>query len=133
MGNYSLLRFKGVVKKEYRESMNRVIGTTARWEDTKIVFLQNFVEEVSTDAILLGGYGYEWNKLNGEWTFEVELKIPVEFFGIIPLLMDSVDKCEVWDDEEYWDIYALKNGVVVKEETKYMEWEEFLELCEKYI
>jgi hypothetical protein len=37
---YSLLRFKGIIKKEYRESMNRVIGSTARWEDTKIDFFE---------------------------------------------------------------------------------------------
>jgi hypothetical protein len=47
----------------------------------KLIF-SKFCRSISTDAILLGGYGYEWNKLSGEWAFEAELKNPVGFFEV---------------------------------------------------
>ena len=119
MSLYESLRFKGIVKKEYREIFEP-IALEGRWEESKEPGLRDFGDypEAYRFPMSLPSMVERWekepwqtsyNKQTGEWIFEAEVnarKISVYDFlyDIVLFYMESAEHIETWDEEwEYHD------------------------------
>lgn len=146
MGMYTGLRFKGIVKPEYRE-MIKEINDGADWSDfaEKFPFLTNYASLDRAEFIPRGSLAYmpdSWEEgkfpnqeatdgfernidlKTGYWTFQCSLKnynqeIQQFFSEVLLEIIDSVDHIEYYYEE--WarsKFYELKDGKIVNSDRK---------------
>lgn len=146
MGMYTGLRFKGVVKKEYREMMDE-IHQGVEWSDfvEAFPFLNEYAKQDRAEFIPRGVLCYmpnDWEKgkfpnqvatdgfersinlTTGVWTFQCSLKnyndeIEQFFEEVLPHLLESAQHIEYRYEE--WDesvFYVFENGKIVEKLNK---------------
>lgn len=150
MGMYTGLRFKGVVKKEFREKL-KDIALNGEWETSEDEILSKFAEIERAGFIPCGaltympgnwqkgpydeygdgaateGFERSYDKETGIWTFQCSLKnyegTIQEFFNIVPYFIESVEHAEVYYEESaYSTKYELKDGVMVDTDNKFIQY-----------
>lgn len=117
MSRYEEIRFRGIVKKEYRDSFTS-IALEGKWTESEVKELRDF-GKVNHNAYRIPLSDYEgkyavkrwnseswektYNKETGEWQFRIGVNehdnpsMLLEWEDkIIPFLMESVDHYEVW-------------------------------------
>lgn len=115
MGNYTQLEFSGTVKKEYSEAIDKLMtyvypeyfsegAESMPWKSTGVDFMMEFANVSRATFIPYGAdkNNREWNKETGKWFFITALKNYAgtyeAFFEIVPLFMETVEKCITTDD-----------------------------------
>ena len=115
MGMYTGLRFKGVVKKEFRESFED-IALEGMWEESSDEKFLEFSRDDRASFIPCGGLCYmpntwhdddkierEYDKNTGYWQFQCSLKnygdTIENFLKLVPYFIESVEYCEVFYEE----------------------------------
>ena len=144
MGMYTGLRFKGVVKKQFREEFES-IALSGYWEDAKDKKISNFANYSRASFIPCGALTYmpdEWedgdgkaadgfertyNKENGVWTFQCSLNNSENtiggFFALLPYFIESVEHCEVFYEEWiYSEKYELIENAIVLTNGQYIKY-----------
>jgi len=144
MGMYTGLRFKGVVKKQFREEFAH-IALMGCWEDSKDEKINNFSNTSRASFIPCGALCYmpeEWedeeenptdgfertyNKEDGLWTFQCSLKnyddTIEEFLALAPYFIESVEHCEVFYEEwSYSEKYELVGNTIVLTNNKFIKY-----------
>lgn len=133
-------RFKGIVKKEFRDIFEP-IALEGKWNESPDEFLNSFGSNWSARKIPMAhsGYAKRWrkdpwqrsyNKETGEWKFEADFNFssfPFEWWEphIIPYCMESVSHYEKWEevwadawdgdpDREYTRLLKFENGKYIK-------------------
>ncbi|MEM5592822.1 hypothetical protein AAHH67_15635 [Niallia circulans] len=146
MGMYTGLRFKGIVKPEYRE-MIKEINDGADWNDftEKFPFLTDYANQDRAEFIPRGSLAYmpdTWeegefpdqmstdgfersiNLETGYWTFQCSLKNynqEIEQFinEVLPKIIDSAEHIEYFYEEWARSIfYELKDEKIVDSDRK---------------
>lgn len=129
---YTGLRFKGIVKKQFREEF-KTFASTRKWENAIDKRLKDFAK-VSGASLIFSNIliympeywqdfeGNATNKFNrtyddktGYWAFQCSLvnddKIYGNLFDLIPYFIESIKHCEVHEEGAvYSQIYELING-----------------------
>lgn len=147
MGAYTGLRFKGIVKKQFREEFVS-IALSGCWKDAKDKKINNFANYSRSSFIPCGALYYmpdeweEWedgnkkatdgfertyNKENGVWTFQCSLKdyenTIEEFLALVPYFIESVEHCEVFYDEWIYSVkYELIENAIVLTNSKFIKY-----------
>jgi len=150
MGMYTGLRFKGVVKPEYRAAMVD-IATSGDWENSNVKEFAEFGNRFERAIFIPRGalsyaplawyddeYDTNYDVESGMWTFDCSLKNyggEVEaFFELIPLFVESVEYLEkLYEEWNAGELYKLFNGKLFmcghityywnSEEIVYIDWE----------
>jgi len=136
MGIYTTLTFEGIVKKEYREAINKlttyqepdglsrdyVFDTSEKWTSTGVDFMIRFASVSWADFIPNGDV--TWNKETGFWKFETKIKnyenTYEKFFEIVPLFMASLTTCVLQcEGQACRSVHALSGGKVIHTGTIY--------------
>lgn len=135
MGMYTGLRFRGIVKPEFIESIAKIHSYEAEWSDLEDETLRDFGRLSRAGFIPHGslsympsswidvfgrstdGFAKEFDKETGYWTFQCSLKNYSgeidEFIEILPHFMSEVEHCEKFYEEWDWsELYALVDGGV---------------------
>lgn len=145
MGMYTTLVFKGFVKEEFRESIDKVVNykydtikvytdeeneLSEKWESTYVDFMMEFAKFPSADSIPSRN-NMIWNKETGAWNFTTKLKNYDNtfdaFFNIVPLFMESIEICKtLYEEVDYYKVYELKEHrlIYVRSEDKFPELED---------
>lgn len=138
MGMYTGFRFKGIIKKEYREDIKKAINDIkGAWGNCEHEELKKFDEIDRSFFIPFGGLCYMpncweeseseeatdgfkryFNETTGLLCFQCSLKnyeSTIEYFikNIVPIVCDKLIHCEKLYEE--WDVsnlYELKDGTV---------------------
>lgn len=149
MGMYTGLRFKGTVKKEFRDKF-KDIAMYGNWEESDDIVFRTFGENYRAPFIPRGALCYmpeEWeiesidgkyridadgfnrtyDKENGRWTFQCSLKnydhTIEDFLNMIPYFVEDVEHAEVlyeeWDCSEKWE---LIDGKMVMTDDKFVKY-----------
>lgn len=143
MGMYTGLRFKGTVKKEFRDTFED-IALNGSWEDSddrefwmfgsnnwrasfipcgSLCYMPNSWEKYENDeywnGIATDGFGRTYNKETGYWTFQCSLKnyedTIEEFLELLPYFIESVEHVEVFYEEwDYSTKYELVGGKMIE-------------------
>ena len=147
MGDYTGLRFKGIIKKQFREEFAS-IALNGCWEDAKDKKINNFANCSRASFIPCGALNYmpdEWekwedenrkatdgfertyNKENGVWTFQCSLKdyenTIEEFLALVPYFIESIEHCEVFYEEWiYSEKYELIENAIVLTNSQYIKY-----------
>lgn len=142
MSLYTAIRFRGIVKPEFRDIFEP-IALHGKWKESPDDVLRDFGEcnrsasyIPCASACIIDRWQKEpwktgYSKETGEWVFEVDINtysLPVCDFEdeIIPYLMESVEHYEVWHElwtedknytEEYTALEKFENG-----EMKLLGW-----------
>ena len=153
MGMYTGLRFKGIVKEEFRNEFED-IALEGNWEESNNdVFRQfgsvsraNFIpcgalaympdkwEEAPFDKYYIGtptdGFERTYDKNSGRWTFQCSLKnynSTIEsFFDIVPYFIEEIEHAEVFYEEWSHSIkLELVNGEMVITDKKFIEYNKY--------
>ena len=134
MGMYTGLRFKGIVKPEYRKGFEE-IGEFGEWGESKHRLFRNFSYNAGFRSTFIpcGQLCYmpsEWDETNefnrfyhektGKWIFQCSLKNyegEIDYFlGMIPEFIEQLDHCEVryeeWEESKF---YKLVDGQLKEE------------------
>ena len=131
MGMYTTLKFSGIVKKEYRETIDKVINyeesdnsnskESKKWKASGVDFMMQFAKFPRADYIPNGGDDFVWDKNTGVWDFTTEVNnynICFQFISIAPLFMDTVSLCKLrYEEFPNWDTYHLQNDAMVLDES----------------
>jgi hypothetical protein len=146
MGMYTGLRFKGVVKQEFREMIDE-INQGAEWSEftEQYPFLKEYAKQDRAEFIPRGALSYmpnEWevgkfpsqtpadgfdnsiNMENGYWSFQCSLKNyngEIQHFlkEVLPEIIDSSDHIEYYYEE--WarsKFYELKDGKIIESDRE---------------
>ena len=144
MGMYTGLRFKGVVKKQFREEFEP-IALKGCWEEAKDKKINNFANTSRASFIPCGALAYmpeEWedteekptdgfertyNKESGVWTFQCSLKNyddTIEIFlTLAPYFIERVEHCEVFYEEWiYSKKYELIGNTIVLTNSEFIKY-----------
>ena len=132
MGMYTGLIFKGIIKKELRESFND-IAEYGKWEESNDKILYGFSKISRYRDIPCGALCYmpeSWDKdvnlkkkrydiKTGFWGFKCSLKnydyTIEEFFKIIPYFTEYLIHLEyLYEDWEESKYYKLENGKIIE-------------------
>lgn len=129
MGMYTGLRFKGIVKEEFRKDFT-AIAMNGEWGDSKDKRLAGFGDVSRASFIPCGALAYmpdSWDDKDkieksydvktGYWTFQCSLKNYEDtielFFALAPYFMESIEYCEVYYEEWTFSVkYELINGIM---------------------
>lgn len=140
MGMYTGLRFKGVVKKEFRNNFGS-IALNGDWKNSPYWEFSNFGNLFRSSFIPCGmlcympeewdkpnEFGIKYNKNTGYWTFQCSLKNyehEIEkFFDLVPYFIESVEVAEYFYEEDEWSqLYGLVDGKMVEINNKYIKYE----------
>ena len=135
MGMYTGLRFKGVVKEEFRAKFED-IALEGSWEDSDDEKFIEFSKDFRSSFIPCGMLAYmPWDEddkeftrtydaKTGRWTFQCSLKNyndTIEaFLDMVPYFIESVEFCEVLYEEWAWSTkYELIGSVMIETENKF--------------
>lgn len=153
MGMYTGLRFKGIVKEEFRSEFEN-IALSGDWiESNNYVFRQFgnnsravFIpcgalsympdewEEAPYDKFRNGvptdGFDRTYNKETGRWTFQCSLKnyndTIEEFMEIVPYFIEEVEHAEVFYEEWQYSIkLELVDGKMKVTNDKFIEYNKY--------
>lgn len=140
MSVYSSIRFKGIVKKEYRSTF-KDIALNGKWEIYAFQPFLNYIENDRYSRIPCGfigcvpkswedeygnatdGFETQWNEDTGYWAFQCSLNkgddVIDDFIDILPELMETIEHCEVmcelWTNSVFYDIN--KYGAIILDKT----------------
>ena len=134
MGMYTGLRFKGTVKKEFRDKFED-IAMHGNWAESDDYMFHAFSDNSRASFIPRGalcympeeweiesidgryridadGFGRTYDKESGRWTFQCSLKnyerTIEEFLDMVPYFVEDVEHAEVfyeeWDYSEKWEL-----------------------------
>lgn len=150
MGMYTGLRFKGIVKKEFRDEFEN-IALLGEWENSNNNVLKRFgnVSRASFipcgalaympdcwekapynkygDGVPTDGFDRTYDKATGRWTFQCSLKnyedTIEEFLKIVPYFIETVEHVEVYYEEwSHSTKYELVNGAMIETDNKFIEY-----------
>ena len=153
MGMYTGLRFKGVVKKEFRNNFEN-IAMNGAWEDSNDEVFKGFSKISRASFIPCGALSYmpdEWetepfdeyrngkptdgfdrtyNRETGRWTFQCSLKnyndTIENFLEIVPYFIEEVEHAEVFYEEwRYSERYELVDGKMLMTDDKFIEYNKY--------
>ena len=150
MGMYTGLRFKGIVKEEFRDSFED-IAMYGKWSESNDPMFLLFNEDYRAPFIPCGWLAYmpeEWqiesidwkytidtdgfnrtyNKDTGRWTFQCSLKnyehTIEKFLDMVPYFVESVEHVEVYYEEWRWsEKWELINGKMVMVNDKFVDYD----------
>lgn len=125
MGMYTSLKFKGIVKPEYRETiavfMQSLSLDANPWYATGVDFMQEFGHDYRSIFIPFGSDpdAREFDILTGAWEFDTELKnydnTIEKFFEIVPKMMETVSECVThYEGDDYIRSHELKEDRIVE-------------------
>lgn len=146
MGMYTGLRFKGIVKEEFRNEFEN-IALSGDWEESENEVFKEFGNVSRASFIPCGALAYmpyEWetspsdgfdrtyNKETGRWTFQCSLKnyndTIEEFFKIVPYFIQEIEHAEVFYEEWSHSVkLELINGKMVMTDEKFIEYNKYSE------
>lgn len=151
MGTYTGIRFKGYVKKEFRNDFEK-IALNGDWELSEDDVLNSFsnISRASfipcgclsympdewgqepydnyKDEIPTDGFERTWDKETGYWTFQCSLKnhnnTIEKWFEILPYFIEKINHFEVYYEEwEYSKKYDLVNEKIKLVNDKFKKYE----------
>lgn len=140
MGMYTGIRFKGIVKPEYRIGFE-CIAMEGDWENSSVPEFREFGEMGRSSFIPCGCLAYmpdEWDddeefersydKESGRWVFQCSLKnyeLEIEtFFCILPMFMESIEHLEYYYEEMICSQkYELIDGKVVMTNDQFIKYD----------
>ena len=134
MGDYTHLRMKATVKKEFIDIFGE-IALDGEWSNSSDEIFKEFgryprnfmipcgMSEYIVDSwidnsgVAKDGFGRSYNYSTGYWTFLCSLKNQADtiekFFEIVPYFIENIECAEsLFEYDEYSKIYELKNGVI---------------------
>lgn len=134
MGDYTGLRFKGILKKKFREDFE-IIALEGEWSEHVDTVIQKFSEVERSFLIPCGVSSYfpnEWidkndkatdgfetsyNKETGYWIFQCSLKnyknTIQEFFSILPYFIEKIEYLEYYyEEDDFSKQYSLIDGKI---------------------
>lgn len=138
MGMYTGLRFKGIIKPEYRTIIKGIHNDNLTWEESGLI--DDFIYDGRADFIPYGALCYmpkswkyddyiphEFNEETGYWSFQCSLKnydnTIEKFLDMIGDMVDSVEFCEYYYEEwDYSSKYELKHGTMIKTDDEFIEY-----------
>lgn len=152
MGMYTGLRFKGIVKKEFRKEFED-IALDGDWKESNDNVFKEFGNVSRASFIPCGALAYmpdEWetapyneygdgvptdgfdrtyDEETGRWTFQCSLKnyndTIEEFLKIVPYFIEEVEHAEVYYEEwRYSERYDLIDGTMLMTDDKFVEYRE---------
>lgn len=155
MGMYTGLRFKGTIKKEFRNEFED-IALSGDWEESNNEVFKGFGGVSRARFIPCGALAYmpdEWetepydkyhngtptdgfdrtyDKESGRWTFQCSLKnyenTIEEFLSIVPYFIEEVEHAEVYYEEwRYSKRYKLINGEMLMTDDKFVDYDKYNE------
>lgn len=155
MGMYTGLRFKGIVKEEFRNEFEN-IALSGDWEESENKVFKEFGNVSRASFIPCGALAYmpdEWetapyneygdgvptdgfdrtyDKETGRWTFQCSLKnynnTIEEFFNIVPYFIEEIEHAEVFYEEWRYSIkIELIDGKIVEADDKFIEYNKYSE------
>ena len=148
---YTGLRFKGIVKKQFRADF-KPVAMAGEWNSNPDERLLSFGKNSRSGFIPCGGLAYmprqwetkpydygcgaatdgfdrTWNEDTGYWTFQCSLKEHKTidaFLKLLPYFIESVQHCEVfyeqWDWSEKWE---LINDQMVMTDDKFIKYNDY--------
>lgn len=148
MGMYTGLRFKGYIKKEFRDTFEN-IALHGDWESSSDIRLASFGDNARASFIPCGilcympdewevnpydydsqatdGFDRTYNKETGYWTFQCSLKnyeLEIEeFLNLMPYFIESVEWCEYYYEEwAYSSKYELIDNTMTCTDTKFIKY-----------
>jgi hypothetical protein len=139
MGMYTGLRFKGIVKKEFRKDF-KDIAMNGEWGNSKDIRFADFGKVSRASFIPCGALAYmpnEWentdgfertyNEESGFWSFQCSLKnyndTIEEFLALVPYFIESVEHCEVFYEEWiYSEKYEMVGNIIVLTNDKFIQY-----------
>lgn len=150
MGMYTGLRFKGIVKEEFRKGFE-IIALNGDWESHNNPRLKQFGEVDRASFIPCGSLAYmpdEWeegeypdevatdgfnrtyDEDTGYWAFQCSLKNysnTIEmFFKLLPYFIESIEHCEYFYEEFDWSWkYELIDGEVRKTSSEFIQYNDY--------
>lgn len=140
MGMYTGLRFKGIIKNEYREDVKKAItDIEGAWGNCEHEELKKFDKvdrsfcipfgglsympdcwEESENENATNGFGRYFNETTGLLCFQCSLKNyedTIEYFieKVIPVICEKLIHCEVlYEEWEVSELYEFKEGIVTQ-------------------
>ena len=148
MGTYTGLRFKGIVKKEFRKDFAD-IALNGNWKSSTDEYFQDFATDDRASTIpcasidipaewatymndkqrILDGFDKTYNEETGYWTFACGVKdynnTIEKFLALVPYFIESVECCEILDDlSTYSEKYELINNQMVLTEEHYIKYKD---------
>lgn len=153
MGMYTGLRFKGIVKEEFRNEFED-IALDGNWEESDNDMFKKFGSVSRASFIPCGALAYmpdEWeeepfdeyyngtptdgfdrtyDKETGRWTFQCSLKnydyTIEEFFKIVPYFIQEIEHAEVFYEEWSHSVrLELVDGKMVITDKKFIEYNKY--------
>lgn len=150
MGIYTGLRFKGIVKEQFRKDFEK-IALFGEWEESNDEIFRKFGEDSRASFIpcgVLDAMPYEWeqapynehgdgtatdgfdktyDKNTGRWTFQCSLKNYEDTIGnflkMVPYFIETVEHAEVFYEKWAYSIkYELVNEVMVVTDNKFIQY-----------
>lgn len=139
MGIYTGLRFKGIVKKEFRENFTNIAmhGEWGESTDKRLAAFNNISRAVCIPCGSLNDIPDEWknsddfNKTydaeNGLWCFQCSLKnyenTIEKFLELVPYFIEKIEHCEVLHElSSYSEKYELIENTIVLTNDKFIEY-----------
>ena len=154
MGMYTGVRFKGIVKTEFRRDFSR-IALFGEWDDAKDETIRSFSEVDRCSFIPCGALSYmpdEWQTnvdeygdggatdgferaygdKTGYWAFQCSLKNytgTIEaFLKLLPYFIESVEHLEVFYEEWDWsEKYELIDGEIKMTKDKFVRYNYYID------
>ena len=140
MGMYTGLRFKGVVKEEFRDNFEP-IAMEGCWDESRDKMFLDFSCDSRSSFVPCGGLCYmpdawveeektefarSYDKETGRWVFSCSLKnyedTIKDFLHLVPYFVENVEYCEVFYEEWKWSHkYELVNGIMKLTNDKFIK------------
>jgi hypothetical protein len=127
MGMYTGIKFKGIVKEEFRKDFHD-IAFSGEWQDSKHEIFKEFGKTDRAGFIPNGALCYMpnswvefspiWNEDTGLWEFSCSLKnysgTIERFLDLIPEFIDTIFNLEyLYEEDEFSIVYDLIDNKVV--------------------
>ena len=142
MGMYTGIRFKGIVKEEFRNEFED-IALDGNWDiSNNKIFRQfgnvsraNFIPcgvlfymPVEWETVNKNGFDRAYDKDTGRWTFQCSLKnydYTIEhFFKIVPYFIEKIEHAEVYYEEWSHSVkLELIDGKIIMTNNKFIKYE----------
>ena len=128
MGMYTGLRFKGVVKPEFRDGFEQIAldGEWDSFEQFKILAQDDRSSFIPMGALSYmplewdndGEFERSWNSDTGEWIFQCSLKnyddTIRKFIDLCPKFLESVEHCEYfYEESDRSTFYDLEDNKMI--------------------
>lgn len=131
MGIYTSLRFKGIVKKEFRDKFED-IALNGNWANSEDEILREFGEDdpraefipcgvpiyIPMEWTTSDGFARVYDKNTGLWIFQCSVKNQLgtieTFFDIVPLFMEKVECAEIYEEgSNFSSMYGLVDDKII--------------------